>query len=61
MIAVNRSNDSNFDKIICSFAAKIFVKFNNLFEQLFLKNPTYVLCKISVVEYSYRSVNWIIF
>jgi hypothetical protein len=28
---------------------------NNLFKQLFLMHLTHVLCKISVVGYSYRS------
>jgi hypothetical protein len=31
---------------------------NNLFKQQFLMHLTYVLCKISVVEYSYCSFNW---
>jgi len=31
---------------------------NNLSKQRFLMHLTYVLCKISVVEYSYRSFNW---
>jgi hypothetical protein len=30
---------------------------NNLFKQQFLMHLTYVLCKISIVEYSYRSFN----
>jgi hypothetical protein len=30
---------------------------NNLFKQQFLMHPTYVLCKISVLEYSYQSFN----
>jgi len=29
---------------------------NNLFKQQFIKPPTYVLCRISIVECSYRSV-----
>jgi hypothetical protein len=33
---------------------------NNLFKQQFLIYLTYVLWKISVVEYSYRSANWTI-
>jgi hypothetical protein len=31
----------------------------NLFRQLFLMHLIYVMGKISVVEYSYQSVNWI--
>jgi hypothetical protein len=30
---------------------------NNLFVQLFLKLPTYVLCKINFLECAYWSVN----
>jgi hypothetical protein len=32
-------------------------KSNNLFEQQFLTHLTYILCKISVIEYSYQSFN----
>jgi len=39
---------------MCNYEAKNIRKdSNNLFKQLFLKPPTYILCKISVVECSY--------
>jgi len=31
---------------------------NKLFKQRFLIHLTYVLCKINVVEYTYRSFHW---
>jgi hypothetical protein len=33
---------------------------NNLFKQQFLTHLTYVLCNISVIEYSYQNFHWII-
>jgi hypothetical protein len=45
---------------MCSYAAKIFIKANNLFKQHLLTHLTYVLCNISVIEYSYRSFSWTI-
>jgi hypothetical protein len=43
---------------MCNYAAESFLKTQTtLFKELFLKPPTYVLCRISVVEYSCRSVN----
>jgi hypothetical protein len=40
---------------------KIKKKSNNLFKQQFLMHLTDVLCQISIIEYSYRSFNQIIF
>jgi hypothetical protein len=57
----NRRNRINYFvlyEIMCSCAVKIFIKPNNLIKQQFLTHLTYVLCKINVVEYSYRSFNW---
>jgi hypothetical protein len=41
---------------MCSYAAKKIYKA----KQQFLTLLTYVLCNISIIEYSYRSFNWII-
>jgi hypothetical protein len=47
---------------LCVFMGPIFlIKSNNLFKQQFLMHLTYVLCQISIIEYSYRSFNYIIF
>jgi hypothetical protein len=47
---------------LCVFMVPIFlIKSNNLFKQQFLMHLTYVLCRISIIEYSYRSFNYIIF
>jgi hypothetical protein len=55
------SNYIDFYEIMCTYAAKNFEKHKNLFKQLFLLYPTYVLCNISVLECSHRCVNWLIF
>jgi hypothetical protein len=51
------SNNINLHEIMCTYAAENFKNTNNLFKLQFLMHPTNVLCKISVVYYSYRSVN----
>jgi hypothetical protein len=56
-----RNNYINFMKLYVVMRPKMLKNTNNLFKQLFLMYPTYVLCKICVVRCSYRSVNWIIF
>jgi hypothetical protein len=37
---------------------KMMKKSNNLFKEQFLMHPNYVLCKIIIVKYSYRSINY---
>jgi hypothetical protein len=46
---------SIYKKLCAEMRPKISKNSINLFEQLFLTHLTYFLCKISVVEYSYRS------
>jgi hypothetical protein len=48
-------------KLCLLMLPKVLKYTNNLFKQQFLMHPTYILGKISVVECSYRSVNWLIF
>jgi hypothetical protein len=47
----------NLNEIICGNETKIVKNVNNLFKQHFLIQPDEVLCKISVVKYSYQIVN----
>jgi hypothetical protein len=42
-----------YKKLCVMMRPKILKHSNNLFKQLFLKPPTYVLCKNSVIECSY--------
>jgi hypothetical protein len=44
-------------KLSVAMKPNFFKNSNNLFKQLFLMHLTYVLCKISVVEYSHRRFN----
>jgi hypothetical protein len=46
-----------FTKLCVVMSKKILKILNNLFKQQFLIYLTYVLWKISAVEYSYQSVN----
>jgi hypothetical protein len=41
---------------MCSFEAKNVEKLKHLYKQQFLMQITYILCKISVIEYSYLSL-----
>jgi TRAP-type mannitol/chloroaromatic compound transport system permease small subunit len=45
-------------KVCVVMQPKILKNSNNLFKQLFLMHLTYVLCKISVVKYSYQIFNY---
>jgi hypothetical protein len=46
---------------LCVVTRPKFLKnLNNLFKQLFIMHLTYILCKISVVEYSTQSFDWTI-
>jgi hypothetical protein len=47
-------------KLYAVMRTKYFKSSINMFKQLFLMHLTYVLCNISVVEYSYRCFNSII-
>ena len=58
---VIRSNYINYTKLCVVMRPQNLGRSNNLFKQLFLMHPTYVSCEISVVECSYRTVNWLIF
>jgi hypothetical protein len=44
-------------KLSVAMKPNFFKNSNNLFKQLFLMHLTYVLCKISVVQYSHRRFN----
>jgi hypothetical protein len=55
------SNYTNFHEIMFIYAAKNFVKHKQLVQTAVFNAPTYVLCKPSVVERSYRSANRLIF
>jgi hypothetical protein len=44
-----------FTKLCVFMGPKVLKKSNSLFKQQFLMHLTYVLCQISVIEYSYRS------
>jgi hypothetical protein len=46
-----------YKKLCVAMQPKFLKNSNNLCKQLFLMHHTYVLCKINVVEYSYRSFN----
>ena len=58
IIGIINGNRINLHEIMCSYAAKNVDKLNYMFKKLYLMPVTYVLCKISVVEYSHRRFNW---
>jgi hypothetical protein len=47
-----------YSKLCAVMKPKNLERSNNLFKEQFLMHLTDVLCKISVVEYSYRCFNW---
>jgi hypothetical protein len=49
----NRIIHTNFDEFMHCYEKKLIQNANNLFKQRFLIHPDELLCKMSVVEYSY--------